>query len=84
MSHKTAAYDREGAADALPFPAVTAPTLDEDRLWVGGPYDLLILEVPTRSVMRRCLMNNNTLVAECHPRQGTGQPFAKSALAGPD
>lgn len=50
-----------GITNGLPFPAVTGLALDGNRLWVGGPCYLLILDLPTRSVVRRCMMNNTTV-----------------------
>lgn len=47
-----------GPRDGLPFPSVTTLALDEDRLWVGGPGYLAILDLPSRRVIRRCLLEN--------------------------
>jgi tetratricopeptide (TPR) repeat protein len=60
-SRKTGEVHRVGTREGLPFPSVTALALDGDRLWVGGPCYLLILDLPTRSVVRRCMMNNTTV-----------------------
>ena len=61
VSRRSGERHRIGTADGLPFPAVTALALDGDRLWVGGPCYLLILDLPTRSVVRRCMMNNTAV-----------------------
>lgn len=60
-SRKSGEVHRLGTREGLPFPSVTALALDGDRLWVGGPCYLLILDLPTRSVVRRCMMNNTTV-----------------------
>lgn len=60
-SRRTGDVHQFGTRDGLPFPSVTALALDGDRLWVGGPCYLLILDLPTRSVVRRCMMNNTTV-----------------------
>ena len=61
VSRKSGDYHRMGTANGLPFPAVTTLALDGNRLWVGGPCYMLILDLPTRSVVRRCLMDNTTV-----------------------
>jgi hypothetical protein len=61
VSRRTGEQHRLGIDNGLPFPAVTALALDGDRVWVGGPCYLLILDLPTRSVVRRCMMNNTTV-----------------------
>lgn len=60
-SRRTGEVHHFGTREGLPFPSVTALALDGDRLWVGGPCYLLILDLPTRSVVRRCMMNNTTV-----------------------
>ena len=61
VSRRTGELHRLGISHGLPFPAVTTLALDGNRLWVGGPCYLLILDLPTRTVLRRCLMNNTTV-----------------------
>lgn len=61
VSRRTGERHRVGTTDGLPFAAVTTLALDGDRLWVGGPCYLLIFDLPTRSVVHRCLMNNTTV-----------------------
>ena len=47
-----------GVADGLPYPSVTTMALDGDRLWLGGPSYLAILDLKTRRIARRTLFSN--------------------------
>lgn len=46
-----------GPADGLPYAPVSTLALDGDRLWVGGPGYLAIMDLRSRKILKRCLVN---------------------------
>ena len=51
-----------GVADGLPYPSVTTLAMDGDRLWLGGPSYLAVLDLKTRRVARRSLFSNSEVL----------------------
>jgi tetratricopeptide (TPR) repeat protein len=47
-----------GVGEGLPIGAVTAVALDGDRLWIGGPSYLALMDLNTRKILKRSLMNS--------------------------
>jgi tetratricopeptide (TPR) repeat protein len=47
-----------GPAEGLPYAAVTTVALDGNRLWIGGPSYLAIMDLDSKRVFKRCLMNS--------------------------
>jgi hypothetical protein len=47
-----------GTADGLPIASVNSAALDGDRLWIGGPGYVAVLDLKSGKVLRRQLINN--------------------------
>ena len=47
-----------GTREGLPIGSVMAAALDGDRLWIGGPSYLALMDLKTRKILRRSLMNS--------------------------
>jgi hypothetical protein len=58
VRRSTGAKFRLGTKDGLPLDEVTTMALDGDRLWVGGPSYVAVLDLSMRRTVRYTLMNN--------------------------
>lgn len=51
-----------GVEDGLPYPSVTTMAMDGDRLWLGGPSYLAILDLKARRLVKRSLFSDSEVL----------------------
>jgi ligand-binding sensor domain-containing protein len=47
-----------GASAGLPYPAVSTLAVDGDQMWIGGPAYVAVMDLKSRRILKRNLMNS--------------------------